>query len=62
MLKRLGRAMGLLQVAADIESGNQLCGSARREHVLKDFNNPPFKKVPDDWIPPGVEYLKGRLY
>ncbi|ECC2479769.1 hypothetical protein FOK40_25825 [Salmonella enterica] len=62
MLKRLGRAMGLLQVAADIEAMNQLCGSARREHVLKDFNNPPFKKVPDDWIPPGVEYLKGRVY
>ncbi|EGJ6809015.1 hypothetical protein IM956_003115 [Salmonella enterica] len=62
MLKRLGRAMGLLQVAADIEAANQLCGSARREHVLKDFDNPPFKKVPDDWISPGVEYLKGRAY
>ncbi|EDU0272493.1 hypothetical protein CCF61_004876 [Salmonella enterica subsp. enterica serovar Glostrup] len=61
MLKRLGRAMGLLQVAADIEAMNQLCGSARREHVLKDFNNPPFKKVPDDWISPGVEYLTKRL-
>ncbi|EDA0235426.1 hypothetical protein F8745_25540 [Salmonella enterica] len=61
MLKRLGRAMGLLQVAADIEAANQLCGSARREHVLKDFDNPPFKKVPDDWISPGVEYLKTRL-
>ncbi|EAV8166155.1 hypothetical protein FEC90_20320 [Salmonella enterica] len=62
MLKRLGRAMGLLQVAADIEAANQLCGSARREHVLKDFDNPPFKNVPDDWISPGVEYLKGRAY
>ncbi|EBE4455171.1 hypothetical protein CDQ28_09690 [Salmonella enterica] len=61
MLKRLGRAMGLLQVAADIEAMNQLCGSARREHVLKDFDNPPFKKVPDDWISPGVEYLTKRL-
>ncbi|EAM7060104.1 hypothetical protein E3H06_26205 [Salmonella enterica] len=61
MLKRLGRSMGLLQVAADIEAANQLCGSARREHVLKDFDNPPFKKVPDDWISPGVEYLKTRL-
>ncbi|EGS3356092.1 hypothetical protein I6Q67_004428 [Salmonella enterica subsp. enterica serovar Sandiego] len=61
MLKRLGHAMGLLQVAADIEAMNQLCGSARREHVLKDFDNPPFKKVPDDWISPGVEYLTKRL-
>ncbi|ENU2133630.1 hypothetical protein ACE60T_003937 [Salmonella enterica] len=61
MLKRLGRAMGLLQVAANIEATNQLCGSARREHVLMDFDNPPFKKVPDDWISPGVEYLKTRL-
>ncbi|HBJ6962278.1 TPA: hypothetical protein LC430_005050 [Salmonella enterica subsp. enterica serovar Duisburg] len=61
MLKRLGRSMGLLQVAADIEAANQLCGSARREHVLKDFDNPPFKKVPDDWISPGVEYIKTRL-
>ncbi|EOD6655109.1 hypothetical protein ACFE4M_003016 [Salmonella enterica] len=62
MLKRLGRSMGLLQVAADIEAANQLCGSARREHVLKDFDNPPFKNVPDDWISPGGEYLKGRAY
>ncbi|ELQ4284957.1 hypothetical protein R2X83_001974 [Salmonella enterica] len=61
MLKRLGRSMGLLQVAANIEAANQLCGSARREHVLKDFDNPPFKNVPDDWISPGVEYLKGRV-
>ncbi|EGQ5166148.1 hypothetical protein V8G39_005224 [Salmonella enterica] len=61
MLKRLGRAMGLLQVTANIEATNQLCGSARREHVLMDFDNPPFKKVPDDWISPGVEYLKGRV-
>ncbi|HDI1197117.1 TPA: hypothetical protein IMJ33_005702 [Salmonella enterica] len=61
MLKRLGRAMGLLQVAAEIEAANQLCGSARREHVLRDFDNQPFKKLPDDWISPGVEYLKARL-
>lgn len=61
MLKRIGLSMGLLQVAANIEAVNQLCGSARREHVLMDFDNPPFKKVPDDWISPGVEYLKGRV-
>ncbi|EDJ0486851.1 hypothetical protein GEX26_19400 [Salmonella enterica] len=61
MLKRMGLSMGLLQVAANIEAANQLCGSARREHVLKDFDNPPFKNVPDDWISPGVEYLKGRV-
>lgn len=61
MLKRLGRAMGLLQVAAEIEANNQLHGSARRGDVLRDFDNPPFKKLPDDWISPGVEYLKARL-
>ncbi|EDQ3993017.1 hypothetical protein BSY47_003769 [Salmonella enterica subsp. enterica serovar Adelaide] len=61
MLKRLGRAMGLLQVAAEIEANNQLHGSARRGDVLRDFDNPPFKKLPDDWISPGVEYLKTRL-
>ncbi|EJD9018022.1 hypothetical protein M2792_003541 [Salmonella enterica subsp. enterica serovar Newport] len=61
MLKRLGRSMGLLQVAAEIEVNNQLHGSARRGDVLRDFDNPPFKKLPDDWISPGVEYLKTRL-
>ncbi|EJQ7405362.1 hypothetical protein OD098_003532 [Salmonella enterica] len=61
MLKRLGRAIGLLQVAAEIEANNQLHGSARRGDVLRDFDNPPFKKLPDDWVPPGVEYLKARL-
>ncbi|EBA8674318.1 hypothetical protein CCO21_26130 [Salmonella enterica] len=61
MLKRLGRSMGLLQVAAEIEANNQLHGSARRGDVLRDFDNPPFKKLPDDWISPGVEYLKARL-
>ncbi|EJX4928825.1 hypothetical protein OD635_005912, partial [Salmonella enterica] len=61
MLKRLGRAIGLLQVAAEIEANNQLHGSARRGDVLRDFDNPPFKKLPDDWISPGVEYLKARL-
>ncbi|EAO6531106.1 hypothetical protein G0R83_004965 [Salmonella enterica] len=60
MLKRLGRAMGLLQVAAEIEANNQLHGSARRGDVLKDFDNPPFKKLPDDWISPGVKYLERR--
>lgn len=61
MLKRLGRCMGLLQVAAEIEAVNQLCGSACRENVLKDFDNPPFKNVPDDWISPGLAYLDGRV-
>ncbi|HCM6305234.1 TPA: hypothetical protein N3Z72_003553 [Salmonella enterica subsp. enterica serovar 6,14:y:1,7] len=61
MLKRLGRAMGLLQVVAEIETNNQLHGSARRGDVLRDFDNPPFKKLPDNWISPGVEYLKTRL-
>ncbi|ELD4017795.1 hypothetical protein QI600_003639 [Salmonella enterica] len=60
MLKRLGRAMGLLQVAAEIEANNQLHGSARRGDVLRDFDNPPFKKLPDDWISPGVKYLERR--
>ncbi|EDA8351877.1 hypothetical protein A4J52_21515 [Salmonella enterica subsp. enterica serovar Muenchen] len=60
MLKRLGRAMGLLQVAAEIEANNQLHGSARRGDVLRDFDNPPFKKLPDDWISPGVKYLEKR--
>ncbi|HDN6462052.1 TPA: hypothetical protein P1843_002386 [Salmonella enterica subsp. enterica serovar Dublin] len=61
MLKRLGRCMGLLQVAAEIEAVNQLCGSACRENVLKDFDNPPFKNVPDDWISPGLAYLDRRV-
>ncbi|ELC4820166.1 hypothetical protein RJJ07_002443 [Salmonella enterica] len=60
MLKRLGRAMGLLQVVAEIEANNQLHGSARRGDVLRDFDNPPFKKLPDNWISPGVKYLERR--
>ncbi|EAS1588939.1 hypothetical protein OHR97_003097 [Salmonella enterica] len=60
MLKRLGRAMGLLQAVAEIEANNQLHGSARRGDVLRDFDNPPFKKLPDNWISPGVKYLERR--
>ncbi|EPI9051256.1 TPA: DUF1327 domain-containing protein, partial [Escherichia coli] len=52
-----------LQVAAEIEA---LASGADkdavvRETVLRDFNTPPFKTEPDDWIQPGLNYLKGRI-
>ncbi|ELJ4794606.1 hypothetical protein RTR00_005098 [Salmonella enterica] len=64
MLKRLGRCMGLLQVAAEIESVSQMCESECercRESILSDVDNPPFKNVPTGWISPGVKYLKRRI-
>ncbi|HBA7003708.1 TPA: hypothetical protein J1363_004813 [Escherichia coli] len=62
-MKRIGRCMGYLQVAAEIEalaSGADR-DAAVREALLCDFNTPPFKKAPDDWIQPGLTYLKGRI-
>lgn len=64
MLKRLGRCMGLLQVAAEIEAVSQMCESECercRESILSNFDNPPFKNVPIGWISPGVKYLKRRI-
>lgn len=64
MLKRLGRCMGLLQVAAEIEAVSQICESECercRESILSDFDNPPFKNAPIGWISPGVKYLKRRI-
>lgn len=63
LMKRIGRCMGYLQVAAEIEA---LASGADkdavvRETVLRDFNTPPFKTEPDDWIQPGLNYLKGRI-
>ncbi len=49
-MKRIGRCMGYLQVAAEIEalaSGADR-DAAVREALLCDFNTPPFKKEPDD--------------
>ncbi|HBA9459978.1 TPA: hypothetical protein J1383_003213 [Escherichia coli] len=63
LMKRIGRCMGYLQVAAEIEalaSGADR-DAAVREALLCDFNTPPFKKEPDDWIQPGLTYLKGRI-
>ena len=62
-MKRIGRCMGYLQVAAEIEmlaSGADK-DAVVREALLRDFDNPPFKKVPDDWVQPGLTYLKGRI-
>lgn len=63
VMKRIGRCMGYLQVAAEIEalaSGADR-DAAVREALLCDFNTPPFKKAPDDWIQPGLTYLKVRI-
>ncbi|EPE8081433.1 hypothetical protein ACSOPY_005294 [Escherichia coli] len=63
LMKRIGRCMGYLQVAAEIEA--LACGADRdtavREALLRDFNTPPFKKEPDGWSQPGLNYLKGRI-
>ncbi len=63
LMKRIGRCMGFLQIAAEIEA--LACGAnmdaVMREALLRDFNTPPFKKEPDDWIQPGLTYLKGRI-
>ena len=63
LMQRIGRCMGYLQVAAEIEA---LASGADkdavvRETVLRDFNTPPFKKEPDGWIQPGLTYLKWRI-
>ncbi|MBS9103185.1 DUF1327 domain-containing protein [Escherichia coli] len=63
LMKRIGRCMGYLQVAAEIEA---LASGADkdavvRETVLRDFNTPPFKTEPDNWIQPGLTYLKVRI-
>ena len=63
LMKRIGRCMGYLQVAAEIEA---LASGADKEAVvrealLRDFDNPPFKKVPAYWFHPGLTYLKGRI-
>ncbi|ELI2266436.1 hypothetical protein RPG25_004787 [Escherichia coli] len=63
VMKRIGRCMGYLQVAAEIEALDSGADrdTAVREFLLRDFNTTPFKKVPDDWIQPGLTYLKGRI-
>ena len=63
LMKCIGRCMGYLQVAAEIEA---LASGADkdavvREALLRDFDNPPFKKVPAYWFHPGLTYLKGRI-
>ncbi|ELR7282408.1 hypothetical protein QRL03_002368 [Escherichia coli] len=63
LMKRVGRCMGYLQVAAEIET---LASGADkdaivREALLRDFNTPPFKKVPAYWLHPGLTYLKVRI-
>ncbi|EJA1277375.1 hypothetical protein MRX46_001121 [Escherichia coli] len=63
LMKRIGRCMGYLQVAAEIEA---LASGADkdavvREALLRDFDNPPFKKVPAYWFHPGLTYLKVRI-
>ena len=63
LMKRIGRCMGYLQLAAEIEalaSGADR-DAAVREALLCDFNTPPFKKEPDGWIQPGLTYLKCRI-
>ncbi len=58
-MKRIGRCMGYLQVAAEIEA---LASGADKDAVvrqaLRDFDNPPFKKVPAYWFHPGLTILK----
>lgn len=63
VMKRIGRCMGYLQVAAEIEalaSGADM-DAAVRESLLRDFNTPPFKTVPNNWLQPGLTWLKGRI-
>ncbi|EFF0758076.1 hypothetical protein CCS78_000858 [Escherichia coli] len=63
IMKRIGRCMGYLQVAAEIEAlaSGADTDAVVREALLRDFNTPPFKEEPDDWIQPGLAYLKGRI-
>ncbi|EJW1699263.1 hypothetical protein N8X93_005380 [Escherichia coli] len=63
LMQRIGRCMGYLQVAAEIEA---LASGADkdaivREALLRNFNTPPFKKVPAYWLHPGLTYLKVRI-
>ncbi|ENJ1501172.1 hypothetical protein AB0520_005120 [Escherichia coli] len=63
LMQRIGRCMGYLQVAAEIEalaSGADK-DSVVREALLRDFDHPPFKKVPAYWLHPGLTYLKVRI-
>ncbi|EPM3210419.1 hypothetical protein ACTJ4J_005481 [Escherichia coli] len=63
LMKRIGRCMGYLQLAAEVEA---LASGADkdaivREALLRNFNTPPFKKVPAYWLHPGLTYLKVRI-
>ncbi|EEV3532804.1 hypothetical protein DWH69_004637, partial [Escherichia coli] len=54
LMQRIGRCMGYLQLAAEIEA--LACGADKdvvvREALLREFDNPPFKKVPAYWFHP----------
>ena len=63
LMKRIGRCMGYLQVAAEIEmmASGADNDAVVLEALLRDFDNTPFKKAPVDWMQPGMTYLKGRI-
>lgn len=65
IFKTLGRCMGYLQVAAEIQAEIEMGYASDKgkclDDIIKAFDRPPLKNVSSDWIAPGVEYLKKRM-
>lgn len=65
IFKTIGRCMGYLQVAAEIQAEIEMGYTSDRgkclDDIIKAFDRLPLKNVSSDWIAPGVEYLKKRM-
>lgn len=65
IFKTIGRCMGYLQVAAEIQAEIEMGYASDKgkclDDIIKAFDRSPLKNVSSDWIAPGVEYLKKRM-
>lgn len=65
IFKTIGRCMGYLQVAAEIQAEIEMGYASDKgkclDDIIKAFDHPPLKNVSSDWIAPGVTYLKTRM-
>lgn len=65
IFKTIGRCMGYLQVAAEIQAEIEMGYASDKgkclDDIIKAFDQSPLKNVSSDWIAPGVGYLKKRM-
>lgn len=65
IFKTIGRCMGYLQVAAEIQAEIEMSYASDKgkclDDIIKAFDRSPLKNLSSDWISPGVKYLKRRL-